>query len=581
MTISASQRINPLLAYTGADPDRLEELVNRYVTQFIPAIIDPSLPTSGREFIRIIQGVVGILVASVDMNAREAKIHLAQEIYNILHLAPFFRYRHTVAATATETFTRIGGPAPADIPIPRWTVLQSSEAPAKSFAVKETTILSMGQTSVDVPLVQGTVVSGFVLGISDGSRNQVFTLSTIGIDLDSMEVKVSGVTWARPTDNHLFDSEAESEHWFGWQDSDGKTYVSFGDGEFGKIPANGSSIKATYVVSSGTDGNTAKGLVTVLSGPLSGTFSVTNAAAATGGDSPPSIYDTEPYRLYRDALVREIEGEERSQWRVVAEEDILDMAGAYPGVYDVVLAETAGNYAKVVVTPEGGGYATPTLLTSLENWLSIRSVLGNLYDVVSIAYAEVRLRLKVYLQSDAADKAWVKQLVLDALEAYLDYTHIAAGEGFRRSDLDHEIESLEDETLVENVDAEIMTRIPRVEKSNASAPDIIGSVIVNSTCSYDEWVIRATAAGEFQVVKSGSILDATGLVGVAYTTIGGEITFTLGALGDTLTPGDIWSFATSAYNGNIEIPRTERLSFSSANVEVLVYWKRERERMFS
>jgi hypothetical protein len=67
-----------------------------------------------------------------------------------------------------------------------------------------------------------------------------------------------------------------------------------------------------------------------------------------------------------------------------------------------------------------------------------------------------------------------------------------------------------------------------------------------------------------------------GTVATEYTTSGGEVTFTLGVTGDTLTAGDTWLFKTSDYVDNIVIDDNEVMRLeSSADLNVSVFFPGE------
>jgi hypothetical protein len=161
------------------------------------------------------------------------------------------------------------------------------------------------------------------------------------------------------------------------------------------------------------------------------------------------------------------------------------------------------------------------------------------------------------------------------LEA-LDFRELTRGRGFTVSDLSGIYENIDDGELVDFVDFVILTRIPRVQQSNASAPEIQGRVAIGSTSGYDTWLVTALTTTTFTVTKNGSPQSLTGTVATEFTSDDGEVSFTLGVAGDTLTVGDTWTWTTSKYEDNIVIDDDETMQLElDSDLVISVFYPEE------
>ena len=115
-----------------------------------------------------------------------------------------------------------------------------------------------GEYLYAVDVVQGTTVSGELLGSSVGTANQRFTLNYTPVIVDSIVVLVnegSGFEkWTR-VDNFVESTPTSKHYTVSTNDNDEATVV-FGNGVFGKIPVKyQNGLYCDYRVGGGTDGN--------------------------------------------------------------------------------------------------------------------------------------------------------------------------------------------------------------------------------------------------------------------------------------------------------------------------------------
>jgi hypothetical protein len=205
-----------------------------------------------------------------------------------------------------------------------------------------------------------------------------------------------------------------------------------------------------------------------------------------------------------------------------------------------------------------------------------KKVDGAVPVVDTLNQAGIIVSVNVVTFSNNISKATVKQKVVEETEAKLVYTELTRGRAFTISDLAGIYEAIDDGDLIDYIDFAILTRVPRVIKSNASAPDFVSRVTVTSTAGYDEYLVTAVSTTQFSVSINSIPQTQLGTVATEYTTDDAEVTFTLGESGDTLTAGDTWSFKTSKYTDNIVIDADETMNLEkSSDLITSVYYPNE------
>jgi predicted phage baseplate assembly protein len=137
----------------------------------------------------------------------------------------------------------------------------------------------------------------------------------------ALEVRVAGVAWTRALD--FESSRPEDRHYLLQRDEQGRTFVLFGDGAKGAIPAAGSrSISAAWRVGLGVIGNSSAREVMRIQKASPLIEAAFNPLPVTGGAEPARAGDV---RRRATGLVRTFE-------RAVSVEDLADLALLFPGV---------------------------------------------------------------------------------------------------------------------------------------------------------------------------------------------------------------------------------------------------------
>jgi len=556
------------LSYTRRDLLSLHAEVSNYWKEFIPVINDTSEMNSGRVYLTIHEALLDNANFAIDQNFLETKLGTARQRKNILRTAYMLDYEPTSvsAASVDLTMSMLSGVAGAGgEPIPIYTRCRTIVSPIVEFITVEAVTIPEGGTSVSVPAVQGVRTVGEVLTTSSsGSANQSYTLSNAKTPHSLIEVTVDGKLWSKVQD--FSQSDEEDEHYRLEYDENDFTSVIFGDGEFGKIPDSGDVITSDYVQTDANEGNAAANTINKVIGSIASNVGCTNENGASGG----AVSET------NESIKRNAPAVRRSYNRVVTRSDYESEATSMEGVYKAFAIRGEGARTDIYLLPEGGGVASSFLIDSVQTQLDNKKVEGAIPVVDTLQQAGILISVNVVTFSNNVAKSTVKAKVIAATENNLVYTELTRGRAFTRSDLSGIYEALEDASLVDYVDYTILTRVPRVVASNSSAPEFQGRVKVTSAAGYDTYLVTAVSTTQFSVSKNGTPQVSLGTVATEYTTSGGEVTFTLGVTGDTLTAGDTWLFKTSDYVDNIVIDDNEVMRLeSSADLNVSVFFPGE------
>ena len=537
------------LSYTRRDIQSYHDDVDLYLKHFLPRIIDTSQANSGRLYLTIVEALVDNLNFSVDQAKLESTFEQARQRKNILRLARMLGYapKSTSAASVDLTFSMLSGVAPpGGYSIPLYTRVQTTVAPLIEFITVSAATILEDETSIVAPAVQGILITDEILAVSaSGTPNQVYTLLNARTPHEFVEVRVDGVLVDSAPD--FADANPDEIVYTLAFDENDFTTILFGDGDFGKAPSAGASITASYITTSGELGNSVEGAITRVVGSIASDVGATNSESASGGAASES----------NDSIKRNAPAAYRSFDRAVTKDDYEAKCNEVSSVYQSYARWSEGARTDIYIMPEGGGVASSYLVSQVQAKLDAKKLDGAVPIAHALAPASIIIAVNVVALSSRTAKPSVKQKVSKATIDALDYTRIKPGRGFTLSDLSGIYENIDDGKLVDYADFRVLTRVPRVVRSNLSAPDFYGRVQLTSKIGYDQYLISAVTTSQFAVSINGRPQSVLGDVGVEYETDAGEVIFTLGVTGDVLVIGDTWRFTTSKYRDNLVIDDDE------------------------
>jgi hypothetical protein len=251
-----------------------------------------------------------------------------------------------------------------------------------------------------VPVEEGRLVAAELLGTSDGTPNQRFTLAHAGVVLRAagpaqtaardlvVRSELGGVVteWAL-RDSLAFSRADQTDVAVDVDDADRAT-VQFGDGLLGAIPASGASITATYRVGGGERGNVPADTIRVVAdAPQLALLAaeVTNPLPATGGAEREDI---EHAVAHAPAVFRSLR-------RAVTADDYRALALQFSGVGKVRAEATAWNTVTLYVAPQGGGQMSDVLQAALLAYFEDKRPITTTLQVDDVDYVPVHVTADV------------------------------------------------------------------------------------------------------------------------------------------------------------------------------------------
>ena len=307
------------------------------------------------------------------------------------------------------------------------------------------------KTFAGIPVEEGKLFKDEVLGASDGSANQRFTLARPGLILhpgsegqpaqtDIVVLTQSGATIDTWTlQESLAFSRAGQRDYVVEIDENDQASIVFGDGSFGAIPANGATVRATYRAGGGAAGNVApQTIVTIVNGPQLALLGakVSNPAPASGGAERESI----------EHAVQHAPAVFRSLKRAVTAADYEALALNFKGVGKVRARAAGWNRITLYVAPEGGGHVgqkvSDVLKSNLQAYFEDKRMLTHVIEIADVDYVAINVTAEIGVQSYYA-RADVTASVKAAASRLLDFDSVDFGQTIYLSKFYEVTESVE------------------------------------------------------------------------------------------------------------------------------------------
>lgn len=267
-----------------------------------------------------------------------------------------------------------------------------------------------------IPVEAGRLVKDELLGTSDGTPNQRFSLARPGLILRSLgqgqqinkdlivttRLGAGGVPEEWRLQESLAFSRAGQQDFVVEIDENDQAAVMFGDGAFGAIPAAGAQVQATYRVGGGTSGNVRAGSIqTIVGAPQLALLGaqVTNPQPATGGAERESI---EHAVMHAPSVFRSLK-------RAVTAGDYEALALDFNGVGKVRAQATSWNIVTLFIAPEGGGQVSDVLEANLLAYFEDKRPISTIIEIADVDYVNIYVTAEVgvnsyYARSDITEK---------------------------------------------------------------------------------------------------------------------------------------------------------------------------------
>lgn len=289
MANSITKNYIPQIDYVSRDYTAILADLTAIAKQFNPTwqVTDPS--DIGVALLETFAYLGDILSFYTDRMASEGFLGTASQRSSVLQIANMLGYTPTPSSAAIVALSIKNNDTSNPVTIAAGTrVASTTMVTGQSTQVifetdSAVTIAASGTGSVTA--TQGETTSGEVLGTSNGAPSQVFKISKTGVIVNStgssLSVYVGGVQYTYTSS--LVDATPYDSVFTTSMDSDGYTYIVFGDGVAGKIPSVTYTVTATYRIGVGSLGNVVAGSIS--GPPITGSYNVTvtQPSAASGG----------------------------------------------------------------------------------------------------------------------------------------------------------------------------------------------------------------------------------------------------------------------------------------------------------
>ena len=276
------------------------------------------------------------------------------------------------------------------------------------------------------------------LGVSNGAANQFYPIEDSPVIGGSIEIDVSGVKYSYVP--FLIDYQDYDPVFTTYTDAEGTTYVQFGDGISGRIPANQATIKATYRIGGGKLGNVAANTIKFVKTNATLGLSVNNqdvgqtSGAATGGADPET---TDSIRINAPKSVRALN-------RAVSLSDYSNIAIQVPGVAKANSIADVYSSVTIYIAPFGDSGLQSDGQTASDIFNNLAVNIGKFFEdktppgtsitLQPPAYVDVRLKLDcVVLPQFRADQ--VTASIREAITELFDFDNVSFNDRITTADV--------------------------------------------------------------------------------------------------------------------------------------------------
>lgn len=394
-------RSTPVVDFTSQDFDSIsEDLIAYAQSKFSDRWTDFNEDQFAVIFLELIAYAADLISYQINSVIREAFVATATRRQNLQNLGKPFEYTIPGASSAAVDIKATLDPAGTyPFTITKGANVFSNGGSGDDEVLYQPTAdlvvaaYPVGGT-VTVPCTEGELFEDLLVGVSTGLASQRWQFPQQGVILDSASIRVGLSSWTTVAGFVRYGSSAQVCRLL--QTDDGNTYVTFGDGANGAIPALGQSIYATFRVGGGSRGNLPKNTIETRVQAHSNILGVTNPEKASDGANATSM------RAARGGFVSVL----ATQRRGVTGPDYEMLASAVSGVAKVRAAPGTPIGQRIIrlfIAPAGGGEPTSTLKNNVITAFRGTRMITNRVRVYGARY--VNLRFSVLLHVNPSYRA--------------------------------------------------------------------------------------------------------------------------------------------------------------------------------
>jgi len=462
--------LNPWLNYIDRSYIQIKNELLKRLSVSVPEITDHSQSNIMIIILDIFAGIAEMLNYYIDNAAREAFITTARKYESVVRLSRLYDYRIKAAIGAkvdlSISFLDGNGDPVIATPftLPQGTIF-TTDSNIEFIATENVTVPS-GSSSTVIPCSQETLKTNQLIGITDSTLNQLFSLGT-DYTHDSIDLKVAGVTWTLV--DTLGKSSSTDKHYIIDISIDKIAYVIFGDNVNGAVPPTGQEVRADYSTTKATDGNVIVGTIkntTFNFSPygISSTV-IENKADAVAGSG---YEDIEKIRRSVPLSIRTLD-------RAVTKQDYIDIVKLAPGVDKANVDFNCGKTLDIYIVPNGGGIAPLSLLNTTQSYIDLRKMVTTFVTILPTGQSDIFLDMDI----KARFRASLVQAEQDVRNALID------AYSYKNSDVNKPVRISDIIAIVDNldkVDYLILNEIyisPYFRPTLTTTPELVKSFKIN------------------------------------------------------------------------------------------------------
>jgi hypothetical protein len=442
--------------YTSRDYSSLLASLLDLAAVQLPEWTDRSENDLGRLFLELFAHVGDTILYYQDRIAAEAFLQTAVERRSVIDLLALIGYTLGTPAPAAATLM-ITAPDDSTTPVIVGDGARFATRPAPGTPAVEFIYLPVSGTALQIPRTGagGQVTASFTVtqaqriqdepvGTSSGEANQTFRLKQRPVllphDPDSqegirVEIDPRGTTggferWER-RGTLLYSLSKDPQYVVRVDDSD-EAEIVFGDGLYGRIPPQGSAIRATYLIGGGEAGNVGPDTVTEVRSGVNVPATVTNRAQASGGADRESLQHA---RRNAPSVYRSLD-------RAVTVQDYASLAQHHPGVARAAAVAPSWNYVDLYVVARGGLTLTDDLRAHLLQYFEPRRMLTTIVSVREPVFVDLNLTVEIGAEPTSY-RLDVRRRAEEALRALFQIERVDFGQTFYLSKIYEAVEAVE------------------------------------------------------------------------------------------------------------------------------------------
>ena len=312
----------------------------------------------------------------------------------------------------------------------------------------------------EISIYEGSFFSKSFI-VDDSQPNQRFIIPNANVDTTSIRVSVTDIINEEyELYQNIFNTNSTSKIFLVQEVEDERYELLFGDNVFGKKPANGSSIFASYIITNGKESNGAANFT--FAGILSdnnqnritkGISRITTILPAENGD------DIEPIDSIKYLAPRVYS----SQYRAVTSNDYK---GLIPSIFPNVESVSAywvdeldpPEYGKVFISikPRQGKFLSKISKEEIKKKLKQYTIAGIKPEIIDLKYLYVELNTSIYYDKSAVSN--ISNLQSDVINTLRTY-----GTSFEINNFGGRFKYSKVSSLIDSVSSSITSNITKVK----------------------------------------------------------------------------------------------------------------------